>query len=43
MGKVSARAVLDQSVKSPNPNDPGPDKIRTYLMKNKMTARIVRF
>ena len=29
--------------KSANPADPGPDKIRPYLMKNKMTARIVRF
>ena len=27
----------------PNPDDPGTDKIRTYLTKKKMTARIVRF
>ena len=26
-----------------DPNDPGPDKIRSYLMKNKMTAGIFRF
>ena len=34
---------VPKSVKSPNPNDPGPYKIRTYLIKKKMTARIVRF
>ena len=27
----------------PNPDNPEPDKIRTYLMKNKMTPRILRF
>ena len=37
---ASERMTLE---KSPNPDNPGTDKIRTYLMKNKMTPRIVRF
>ena len=39
-GRLLAKARKEKSV---DPHDPGPDKIRSYLMKNKMTARIVRF
>ena len=38
-----SRSTYTNMVKSPNPDNPDPDKIRTYLTKNKMTPRIVGF
>ena len=41
--RATTTATSSGTRKSVDPDNPGPDKIRTYLIKNKMTPRIVRF